>query len=176
MSSLENKAGAASSKNSKFEQQNNFRKENLSDNAKKCFRRILVLINYRERCCEELYQRLVIREKFSYDDFKLALAKAKKYDLVNDERYAEMYAFTKLESNRGIDGIVRHLKLMKIDYKSMPKLINMISEYKDSELFRAKEYIKNHPTRSKNKFSGNVRKLINRGYSASIAIKASSSN
>lgn len=138
----------------------------------KCFDRILRLVNYRERCSEELYVRLVEKEKFSKDEFFKALDKAQSCGLVDDARYAEMYAFNKLQSYRGAAGIIKHFGKMKIDYLSMKKVKELIDNALTYEIETALEYIKVHPSKAKDQFSGNVRKLINRGYSPSSAIAA----
>lgn len=91
---------------------------------------------------------------------------------MDDVRYAEMYAFNKLQSYRGVAGIIKHFEKMKIDYLSMEKVKEIIDSAKDIETETALEYIKTHPSRSKDEFSGNVRKLINRGFSPSTAIAA----
>lgn len=146
---------------------------NLSSCGSKCFRRILVLCNYRERCEEELRIRLCDRENFSVKDFEEAINKAKSFNIVNDERYAEMYAFTKLNNHRGIAGVLEHFAKMKISWEGMPKVVDIVNRTKDNEVNIAVTYIKSHPSHSKDFYKGNVRKLINRGYSYEIALQAS---
>lgn len=121
----------------------------LNDNAKRCYKRILVLVGYRERCSEELRKRLVDRENFDDGDFSLAIQKAQRVGIVDDQRYAEMYAFTKIQASRGIAGVIRHFDQNKINYLQMPKVVSLIDEYNDSEHFRALEYLKRNPSRSK---------------------------
>ena len=135
------------------------------------FRRIVILTNYRERCEQELRERLVSREKFSEEVFEAALEKAKKYDIVNNERYAQLYSFSKIQSSRGVNGVKRHLSSMKIDYEDMPSVVEILNEAQTKEYHTALDYLKRHPSRSKDAFSGGVRKLVSRGFSNSIAIK-----
>ena len=137
-----------------------------------CFRRIVILTNYRERCETELYDRLVNKEKFSKDVYLKAIKKAKDYDIVNDERYAELYAFSKTQACRGTDGIVRHFSQMKINYEAIPSVVEIIEEARERELQSAIEYLRQHPSRSKNVYASHVRKLTNRGFSTSLAIRA----
>ena len=136
------------------------------------FRRIVILTNYRERCEHELRDRLVNREKFSEDVFDAALQKAKKYDIVNDERYAELYSFSKTQASRGVDGVKRHLSAMKIDYEQMASVVETLNEAQTKEYSTALDYLRRHPSKSKDAFGGGVRKLVSRGFSNSIAIKA----
>ena len=82
-------------------------KKNIeSSDVNKCFRRIIILANYRERCIQELKERLVEKEKFNYDTFSAAINKAIKYGIVDDARYAEMYCFCKSCMCRGTEGII----------------------------------------------------------------------
>lgn len=144
----------------------------IKESIDKCFKRIVVLINYRERCCEELRQRLVGREKFDEEVFEKALSKAIKYDLVDDERYAEMYAFCKTQCFRGVYCVEQHLRRMKIDFESMPKVMRILEEAGLHEEKNAKEYVAAHSSNSKDQYSGNVKKLLNRGFSIEVAMRA----
>ena len=147
-------------------------KPTTKNEVNNCFRRIVILTNYRERCEAELRDRLVNKEKFSEDIFLEAIDKAKKYDIVNDERYAEIYTFCKTQSCRGIDGIEKHLKCMKINYEAIPSVVDILNNAKAEEFKSAVNYLKNHPSRAKNAYASNVRKLISRGFSTSLAISA----
>lgn len=147
-------------------------KPTTKNEVSNCFRRIVILSNYRERCEAELFDRLVNKEKFSKDVYSKAIKKAKYYDIVNDERYAELYAFSKSQACRGIDGIIRHFSQMNIDYESMPSVIEIIGEAREREFQSAIDYLKRHPSRSKNVYASYVRKLTNRGFSTSLAIRA----
>lgn len=75
--------------------------KNSSDELNKCFRRIVILVNYRERCVKELRNRLVDREKFNIGTFNKAIDKAIRYNFVDDDRYAEIYCFSKINCKRG---------------------------------------------------------------------------
>lgn len=147
-------------------------KPNVNNLVDKCFKRMVVLINYRERCCEELRQRLVGRENFDKDVFEKALNKAKRYGLVDDARYAEMYAFCKAQCFRGVYGIEQHLRRMKIDFESIPKVMQILEKARLLEEKTAKEFVATHPSTSKNQFNANVKKLIHRGFSTEVAFKA----
>lgn len=163
---------------SKFSCHNNKcnKHSNIESNTKEavnvCFRRIVILTYYRERCEFELKERLVDKEDFKEDIFIVALEKAKKYNIVNDERYAEMYSYSRSHSHRGTQGIEFHFKKMHIDFESMPSVVENLNAAKMNELKSATEFLESHPSRSKNKFAGCVRKLINRGYDSNIAISA----
>ena len=147
-------------------------KPTTKNEVNNCFRRIVILTNYRERCEAELYDRLINKEKFSEDIFQEAINKAKNYDIVNDERYAELYAFCKTQSCRGTEGIEKHLSRMKIDYESIPSVVEILDKAKEAEYDSAVDYLKRHPSKSKNAYASNVRKLISRGFSPSLAISA----
>lgn len=131
-----------------------------SKQKKSCLDRIIVLVNYRERCEKELYDRLVLKEQYSKQEFLKALKLAKRYNLVNDNRYAEFYVLDKTSTFHGSYGISKHLEKMNIDYKF--KIEN--------EIEKAFEYITAHKPRSKNIFQSSVRKLISRGYSVEISV------
>lgn len=147
------------------------RKMTAKSELNSCFRRIIILSNYRERCEEELRQRLVNREKFDEAVFEEALAKAKKYDIVNDERYAELYAFCKTQCAKGVEGVKRQLTMMKIDYESMPAVMDTLNEASAKEYQVAYGFLERHPSSSKNQFESLVNKLVNRGFSAGLSIK-----
>lgn len=147
-------------------------KPTTKNEVSNCFRRIVILTNYRERCEAELRDRLINKEKFSEDIFQEAIDKAKKYDIVNDERYAELYAFCKTQSCRGTDGIERHLSRMKIDFEAIPSVVEILNKAKEEEFSNAVDYLKRHPSNAKDVYASGVRKLISRGFSTSLAISA----
>lgn len=147
------------------------RKMKAKSDLNSCFRRIIILSNYRERCEEELRQRLINREKFDEAIFEKALEKAKKYDIVNDERYAELYSFCKTQCAKGVDGVKKQLSMMKIDYESMPAVMESLNEASSKEYQVAFDFLKRHPSRSKNQFESLVKKLVNRGFSAGLSVK-----
>ena len=147
-------------------------KPTTKNEVNNCFRRIVILTNYRERCEAELHDRLVNKEKFSEDIFNSAIEKAKSYDIVNDERYAELYAFSKTQSCRGTQGIEKHFCRMNIDYESIPPVVEILNKAKDKEFNSAVDYLKRHPSKAKDTYASNVRKLISRGFSTSLAISA----
>ena len=127
------------------------------------FDRIVSLVNYRERCTKELFNRLVKQEKYTIEEFNDAIKLAKDYNLVNDERYAEFYIRDKFEQYRGSYLIEKHLSSMGI--KADLDIIKSMEEDK------AYEYIVSHKPRSKDIYHGSLRKLISRGYPCDIAIK-----
>lgn len=137
-----------------------------------CYRRIVILSNYRERCEKELWIRLVKKEKFDEDVFNYALDKAKKYNIVNDIRYAEIYTFCKTQSYRGTEGIKKHLESMNIDYKTIKTVVEILNKAQMNETQTAIDYINLHPSKAKDVFGANVRKLVNRGFSVSCSVKA----
>lgn len=143
----------------------------LNTQTKQCFKKIIVLLNYKERCSWELKERL---RKLNYSDkcIKFAIKKAKKLKLVDDFRYAEMYIYSKLNNSRGIPGILQYLKSMRIDINDSDTLTKLIKDASMSENERAYSFLKNHPPRSKDIYSGAIRKLVNRGYSVNTAVKA----
>lgn len=143
----------------------------FAEGASRCYKRIITLVRYRERCEQELYKRLVLKEKFKVDDFNKALAKAKKYDLVNDSRYAELYTFSKTHSFHGVYGVIKHLKDMNIEFSNNDCVLDIIEDAKINEYSQATLFLKRHPSKAKNLYSSYVNKLINRGYSFEIAQK-----
>lgn len=164
-----NKSGKNKPKSAFDQLQTN--KQVLSDDVDSCFRRIVILVNYRERCTQELKYRLVDKEKFNVDVFNKAIDKAVKYNIVNDARYAEIYCFSKISCNRGTDGIEKHLREMKIDISNNKDVQELLNDAKSKEFNTATKFIKNHPSRSKNLYQSYIKKLINRGFSISLSMQ-----
>lgn len=144
-------------------------KQELSE-EQQCFKKIVQLVNYKERCTKELRDRLLNKEGLSLEAVNLALKKALKYDIVNDERYAEMYCLSKTLSYHGVYGVKKHLKNMQIDYEQYVSVVDILNNAEKKEYEFALKYIDRHRTKSKNQFASYVKKLVNRGYSVDTAI------
>lgn len=148
----------------------------LSDNEKKeikhCYKRIVMLVSYKERCVEELRDRLVNKEKYDEVIFKKAIKKALQHDIVNDKRFSELYALNKFADNRGVDGVIKYLDKMKIPYKENDYLCTIIDLEKEKEINKALNVLEVKPPRSKNVYTGAIRKLICRGFSIDVSDKA----
>lgn len=144
-------------------------KPDSCDEERKAFQKILRLAAVREQCSFELRKRL-LRDGFSSDAVDSALLRAQDCGVVNDSRYSEVYVRTKLAAGKGRHGVMRDLQQKGLSFP-----VNLYGEDEkddNDELDRALRLLDSKPPHGKNKRDSAYRKLLQRGYSSSIASRA----
>ncbi len=148
------------------------------DAAERAFRKIERLSCVREQSSTALRRRLV-REGFSEDDVQAAIGRALACGLVDDGRYAEVLVRSRLSQGRGRHGIEAELADVGIGADEAAAIVDEALDdgcgqagREESEIERALVLLDRHPPRSKNLREGAYRRLVQKGYSSSVASSA----
>lgn len=145
---------------------------NPDPEAGAAFKKIIDLVNASDKSEHVIRERL--RQKgFKETEIDEAVCRAKQYGFIDDMRFAETLIRSRLAQGKGLAGIERELKSHCIDPFSIDGWPESFNEGDGDELERAIEFLERKPPRSKNVREGAYRKLIQKGYSASIASSAS---
>lgn len=140
--------------------------------AKTAFDRIVSLSKTRDRCTKELEDRLR-REDFSEKEISEAIQRSVSCGLVDDKRFADIYARSKSRALWGPYTIKRELKKRNL---SVELLDGWPDEYElgdDSLREHALELLNRRPPTSKNAQASAYRRLLTKGYPQSIAFDVS---
>ena len=138
---------------------------------KSAFAKLIALVNISDRSESALRDRLA-RAGFPEAEVDEAIERAKRCGIVDDLRYADVLIRSRLNQGRGAAGIERELRGQGIDVGQVAGWPFGYGIDDESEYHRALAFLESHPTRSKNKREGACRKLIQRGYSLSVAADA----
>lgn len=132
------------------------------------FKKIIRLVKVRERATEELRTRF-LKDGFDESVIESALQRVQTCNLLNDERFAEILIRSRLSSGKGEAGIRRELSHLNIEIPSWMEEEFFENEELKDEFTRAMELLSRKPPHSKNLREGAYRKLVQKGYSSSIA-------
>ncbi len=133
------------------------------------FKKILRWVKVRDRSIKETRTRLE-REGFERTVAEKAIEKAVEYRFLDDERFADTLARSRLRQGRGLDGIVRELGSHGIDANSM--LSGFPDEYlegRPSERDCAYALLCRKPPRAKNARQAAYAKLVRAGYPMTLS-------
>lgn len=134
----------------------------------RAYQKILRMASVRERSTVQLRVRLE-RDGFDPTAIEAALERAGRNRVVDDARYAEFYVRSKLACGKGAVGILRELEGLGIDPECVEPFQEHCLEGQEAEEERAMELLRRRPPRSKNKRESAFRKLMQQGYSTSVA-------
>lgn len=140
------------------------------DEAERAFRKIERLACAREQASVALQRRLV-REGFSEEAVCEALERACACGLVDDQRYADVLVRSRLSQGRGRQGIAAELADLGIDSDTVETFVDS-DEGHDREVERALELLERRPPQAKNKHDAAYRRLVQKGFGASVASTA----
>ena len=145
--------------------------KDASGSAQGAFKKIVALVNARDRSEKSIRDRLGDCE---FDDREIdeAVSRAKEYGLIDDARFAEVLVRSRISQGKGRAGIERELRENEIDPYTIPDWPYAFDIDENTEYARALETLNRKPPRSKNLREGAYRKLISKGYSSSIAASA----
>lgn len=136
-------------------------------------RKIERLCSCRERSVAELRSRLL---RSGLDDRAVsgALDRATRCGLVSDERFADVLVRSRLSQGKGLAGISSELARNGIEPESVPAYQDAFESLDSGEeVSRAIALLERKPPRGKNVRGSAYRKLVQRGYSSSVASAAS---
>ena len=135
----------------------------------RAMRKIERLASMREQASSALRVRLV-RDGFPAEVADAAVARACACGLVDDARYADVLVRSRLAQGKGVAGIERELADLGIDAHGIEELA--VADDHDAELARALALLDRKPPRAKNQREGAYRRLMQKGYSSSVASSA----
>lgn len=145
---------------------------NDEDPREQAFQRIVILCSYHDFSREKMRQRLK-REEVPDGVARDALDRAVACGLIDDVRYGEALCAGRMHALRGRSGIESELWQHHIDPAAIEGWPYEYEERYGTEMERALQVIERHPPRSKNPRASAYRRLVGKGYAASIARQAS---
>ena len=137
-----------------------------ADEAERAFRKIERLALAREQASAALRARLA-REGFAPEAAEAAVDRALSCGLVDDARYAEVLVRSRLSQGRGAQGIAAEL-----DASVVPGWPEEFAVDHESEVERALALLDRKPPRAKNRRDAAFRRLVQKGFGASVASTA----
>lgn len=136
------------------------------------FRKIERLACMREHASKALQARL---EKDGFDPqvAQAAIERALRCGLISDERFADVLVRSRLSQGRGLQGIAAELVTLDIDPYSVTAYLEATEgQTGPDELARALAFLDAKPPRGKRLRDSAYRKLMQKGYGASVSASA----
>lgn len=168
------KHGAEAAIGDSAQQQRN-RQGSLSNNdfsEEKAFRKIERLACMREHASKALQARLE-KDGFQTEVAQAAIARAQCCGLISDERFADVLVRSRLSQGRGLQGIAAELSSLDIDpYGVSAYLEATEGQTGPDELARALTFLDAKPPKGKRLRDSAYRKLMQKGYGASVSASA----
>ncbi|MDO4443316.1 MAG: regulatory protein RecX [Slackia sp.] len=146
--------------------------EETSEQQDEAFKKIVKLLCVRDRCSNDLVERLV-RSGFDRCDAESAVERAAACGMVDDVRYADILIRSRISQGKGKAGIEDELAKAHIapdDIPGWPEAY--FPDDGPSEEERAFELLCRKPPRSKNIYAAACRKLASRGFSSDAVFSA----
>ena len=134
-------------------------------------RKIADLVNASDKSELSIRQRLA-QKGFNEAAIDASVAKAKEYGFIDDLRYGEVLLRSRMAQGRGRVGIERELRLQNIDPYSIEGWDEYFECGDEGEFERALQVLERKPPKSKNLRESAFRKLVQKGYSTSVASSA----
>ena len=139
--------------------------------AREALNKIVALVNVRERSERAVRDRLA-REGFSQAGIDEAVCRAKDYGFIDDSRFADILIRSRVAQGKGCAGIERELSENGIDVIALDDWPDGYGIDRNGEVERAMALLDRKPPRSKNLRDGAYRKLVQRGFSSTVASSA----
>ena len=142
-----------------------------ADDESAAFRKIVNLVNASDKSEKAIRERLAAS---GYGDTAIdaAIDRAIEYGFIDDRRFADVLIRSRIAQGKGSAGIERELKSHNIEPSSLEGWPDAYGIESSLEVERAINFLMRKPPRSKNLREGAYRKLVQRGYSASVASSA----
>lgn len=136
------------------------------------FRKIERLACMREYACKAMRDRLV-RAGYAEEVASAAIERAQRCGLLSDSRFADVLVRSRLSQGKGLQGIAAELSALDIDPCSVEEYVSALEQSEGpDELARALSLLDAKPPRGKRLRESAYRKLMQKGYGASIAASA----
>lgn len=114
----------------------------------------------------------LVKDGFSEEAAAAAVSRAVRCGLIDDSRYADVLARSRISALRGLGGIARELEELGIDPESVEPYAEALANGDDWEIGRALSILESKPPRAKNARDAAYRRLVQKGYSSSVAASA----
>lgn len=131
--------------------------------------RALAIVGYRERSSSEL-RRSLLEEGFEREVADVVVERFVELALVDDERFAGMYARSRLASGRGARIVMRELEAKGIDPVTAVRAIEAATD--TDEVTRARKAIRGAVPADRRERERLLRRLLARGFNMSTALDA----
>ena len=139
--------------------------------SEKAFKKVVAILNAGDKSEKALRKRL--RDTgFSDDEIEQAITRALDYGFIDDMRFADVLVRSRISQGKGCAGIERELRENDIDPAMVPGWPFEFGIDDDSETSRALDLLRRKPPRAKNLRDAAFRKLVQKGFSVSIASTA----
>ncbi len=141
-----------------------------ADPSEELFRKIERLACRREQSSVALLRRFT-REGYACDAAQQAVDRALACGLIDDDRYADVLVRSRLSQGKGRKGIAAELEDLGIDANSVEAFVDSEMD-EPEEIERALTLLMRKPPRSKKPREAAYRRLVQKGYSTSVASSA----
>ncbi len=109
---------------------------------------------------------------FSQDAIDFAMKKAIRVGVIDDVRYAECLVRSNALAGKGMEFVKKEIQSLGLYIEDLDAYQEYIQNGEDAQIDAALNLLIQHPSRAKDKRSAATRKLLNKGYSMSIASRA----
>lgn len=107
------------------------------------------------------------------DSVDKAIEKAVRIGAIDDMRYAECLVRSTLSTGKGLRFALREIEELGINPYDLEAYNEHLDEGEEADIERALDFLRRHPSRSKDVRGAAYRKLMAKGYDGSIASTAS---
>lgn len=145
----------------------------FEDESQRAYRKILRMASAREISSASARQKLV-RDGFSGEAVSSSIQRALDNRIIDDIRYADALVRSKLAAGKGLTGVQRELEELGVDIRSLDSFQEHEELGEEHEVERAIEVLNRRSITAKNKRDAAYRRLIQAGFSSSIASQAAS--
>lgn len=103
---------------------------------------------------------------------KAALDRAIRCSYINDHRYAECLIRSALSQGKGISFALKEIESLGISPDDLDAYQDYLEAGEDHAFEQALEFLNRHPSHARDLYSACCRKLVSKGYSQEIAMRA----
>ena len=148
-------------------------KEDVSvvDEGKRAWQKILRMASLREVSSAKVRERLT-RDGYSDEIIEESIARALDLHIIDDLRYADALVRMRLATGKGIAPVLREIESLGVDLDLVDSYQEFLSQGENADLDRAMALLRNKPPRSKNIREGAYRRILQAGFSPSVASRA----
>lgn len=143
----------------------------VDEQSKRAFDRILRIVNKREISSSKMRTKLEMAG-FCEEAISSSLEEARRLRYIDDVRYSECLIRTTLSMGKGLSRIEHEIRSLGVDIFELESYQQYLEDGEEAQMERALAVLAHHSSRSKNIYASCFRKLISKGFSASIAKSA----
>ncbi len=140
----------------------------MEDTVECACQKILRSVSAREQSSQRMRDKLK-RDNFSSDVIDEAIERACRCHVIDDRRYSDMLIRSTLSQGKGLVFVIEEIEALGVDVYDLDSYKEFLEQGEGFDEQRALDFLKSHPPRSKNIRESAYRKLVNKGYSTSVA-------